>query len=205
MGLELGGRGSGSSRAAPTQAPHFQEEAACDARSGGDEETYSDYTYAEESEEEEAAERDSELSPSIVRPGAACQAALCTAARREPRRDLPAEVRPRGSVVTSVPAVAPRTAEAPGVYPGSVAGRSVLWPLEAGKIYFQMAEQLKRTNMSGYTQEFDKRFVKRLQEQEGQVGVSFVPTLRMRQDAVAEILKAMGIKPTKPPGGQLYR
>ena len=72
-------------------------------------------------------------------------------------------------------------------------------------MYFEMAEQLKRTNMSGYTQEFDKRFVKRLQEQEGQVGLSFVPTLRMRQDAVAEVLKAMGVTPTKPPGGQLYR
>ncbi len=68
-----------------------------------------------------------------------------------------------------------------------------------------MAEQLKQTNMSGYTEEFDKHFVKRLQEQKGQVGFSFVPTLRMRQDAVAEIFKAMGIKPTKPSGGQLYR
>ena len=66
-----------------------------------------------------------------------------------------------------------------------------------------MAEQLKHTNMSGYTQEFDNQFVKRLQEQKGQVGLSFVPTLRMRQDAVAEVFKAMGIKP--PPGGQLYR
>ena len=177
----------------------------CDSCSGGDEETDSDYTYAEESEEEEAAERQAERSPSIARPSAACQAVLRAAARRQPRRDLPSAVRPRGSVVTSVPAVAPRAADAPRAFPGSVVGRSVVWPLEAEKIYFEMAEQLKHTNMSGYTEEFDKRFVKRLQEQKGQVGLSFVPTLRMRQDAVAEILKAIGIKPTKSPGGQLYR
>ena len=201
MGVGLGGRGSG--RAGPSQAPHLREEEEYGSR--GDEETYSDYTYAEESEEEEAAERDSELSPSIVRPGAACQAALCTAARRQPRRDLPSAVRPRGSVVTFAPAVAPRAADVPRAFPGSVVGRSVVWPLEAEKIYFEMAEQLKRTNMSGYTQEFDKRLFKRLQEQEGQIGLSFVPTLHLRQDAVAEILKVMGIKPTKPPGGQLYR
>ncbi len=177
----------------------------CDSCSGEDEETDSEYTYAEESEEEEATEREAERSPSIVRPRAACQAVLREVARRYPRRDLPAAVPPRGSVVTFAPAVAPRTAETPRVFPGSLAGRSVVWPLEAEKVYFEMAEQLKQTNMSGYTEEFDRQFVKRLQEQEGQVGLAFAPTRRMRQDAVAEILKAMRLKPTKPPGGQLCR
>ena len=62
-----------------------------------------------------------------------------------------------------------------------------------------MAEKLKQTNMSGYTEEFDQQFVKRLQLQEGQVGLSFVPTAALRQAAVAEFLRAMGIAPTKPP------
>ena len=71
--------------------------------------------------------------------------------------------------------------------------------LEAEKTYFEMAEKLTRTNMSGYTEKFDQQFVKRLQLQEGQVGFSFVPTVALRQAAVAEFLRAMGIVPTKPP------
>ena len=203
MSLELGGRGSGSGRAEPSQAPHIDEDAPHDPSKDEDEEAYSDYTYAEESEEEEAAERETQRSPSIVRPGPAVKAACRAAAKHRARGDLPPAVRPRGSVVAFVPAVAPRAKEKPKekprVFPGSTDGRGVVWPLEAEEIYFEMAEKLKRTNMSGYTEKFDQQFVKRLQEQEGQVDLSFVPTLRMRQDAVAEILKAMGIKPTKPP------
>ena len=89
--------------------------------------------------------------------------------------------------------------ERPRVFPGSTDGRCIVWPLEAEQIYFEMAEQLRETNMSGYTEKFDQQFVKRLQVQEGHVGLSFVPTVALRQAAVAEFLRAMGIDPTKPP------
>ena len=205
MGLELGDqiRGSGSGRAGPSQAPHLTEEAVYDPSPCEDEETDSDYTYAEESEEEEADERETQRSPSVFRPGSAVQSAFRAAAQHRARGDLLPEVRPRGSIVTFVPAVAPRAKEKPKekprVFPGSTDGRGVVWPLEAEEIYFEMAEKLKRTNMSGYTEKFDQQFVKRLQEQEGQVGLSFAPTVALRQAAVAEFLRAMGIAPTKPP------
>ena len=51
------------------------------------------------------------------------------------------------SVGSVVPAVAPRTAETPRVFPGSVARRGVVWPLEAERIYVEMAEQLDYTNL----------------------------------------------------------
>jgi hypothetical protein len=89
--------------------------------------------------------------------------------------------------------------ERPRVFPGSTDGRGIVWPLEAEQIYFEMAKQLMKTNMSGYTEKFDQQFVKRLQMQESQVGLSFVPTVALRQAAVAEFLRAMGIDPTKPP------
>ena len=205
MGLELGDRirGSGSGRSGPSQAPHLKEEAVYDPSPCEDEETDSDYTYAEDSEEEEADERETQRSPSVFRPGSAVQSAFRAAAKHRARGDLLPEVRPRGSIVTFVPAVAPRAKEKPKekprVFPGSTDGRGVVWPLEAEKIYFEMAEKLKRTNMSGYTEKFDQQFVKRLQQQEGQVGLSFVPTVALRQAAVAEFLRAMGIAPTKPP------
>ena len=62
-----------------------------------------------------------------------------------------------------------------------------------------MAMKLKQTNMSEYTEEFDKKFVKLLQIQEGQVALYFVPTIELRQAAVGEFLRAMGITPTEPP------
>ena len=216
MGLELGDqiRGSGSGRAGPSQAPHIEEDAPHDPSTGGDEEAYSDYTYAEENEEEETAERDSERSPSVVCPGPSVQAALRAAAKHRARGDLPTAVRPRGSVVTFVPAVAPRAKalvpavaprakekpkERPLVFPGSTAGRRLVWPVAAEQVVFEMAEQLVETNMSGYTEEFDREFVKRLQRQEGQVGLTHAPTIALRQAAVAEFLRAMGIAPTRPP------
>ena len=205
VGLELGDRirGRGSGRAEPSQAPHLEEEAPHDPSAGEDEEAYSDYTYAEENEEEEAAERDSERSPSVVRPGPAVQAALRETAKHRARGDLPSAVRPRGSADTFVPAVAPRAKakpkERPRVFPGSTDGRCLVWPLAAEQVFFEMAEQLVETNMSGYTEKFDREFVKRLQRQEGQVGLSHVPTIALRQAAVAEFLRAMGIAPTKPP------
>ena len=105
-----------------------------------DEETDSDYTYAEDSEEEEADERETQRSPCVFRPGPAVQAACRAAAKHRARGDLLPEVRPRGSVVTFVPAVAPRAKEKPKekprVFPGSTDGRNAVWPLEAEKIYF---------------------------------------------------------------------
>ena len=205
MGLELGDqiRGSGSGRAGPSQAPDLKEEAPHDPSTGEDEEAYSDYTYAEENEEEETAERDSERSPSVVCPGPSVQAALRAAAKHRARGDLPTAVRPRGSVVTFAPAVAPRAKEKPKerprVFPGSTDGRCPVWPLAAEQVFFEMAEQLVETNMSGYTEEFDREFVKRLQRQEGQVGLTHAPTIALRQAAVAEFLRAMGIAPTRPP------
>jgi hypothetical protein len=89
--------------------------------------------------------------------------------------------------------------ERPRVFPGSTDGRRMFWPLEAEKIFFKMAMKLKQTDMSGYTEEFDKNFVKLLQIQEGQVALYFVPTIELRQAAVGEFLRAMGIPPTKPP------
>ena len=89
--------------------------------------------------------------------------------------------------------------ERPRVFPGSTDGRCIVWPLEAEQIYFAMAEQLRKTNMSGYTEKFDQQFVKRLQLQEGQVALKLAPTVALRQAAVAEFLRAMGIDPTKPP------
>ena len=102
-----------------------------------------------------------------------------------------------------VPAVAPRAKEKPKerplVFPGSTAGRHLVWPMAAEQVFFEMAEQLVETNMSGYTEEFDREFVKRLQRQEGQVGLTHAPTIALRQAAVAEFLRAMGIAPTRPP------
>jgi hypothetical protein len=69
-------------------------------------------------------------------------------------------------------------------------------------IYVEAATKLRQTSMSGYTEKFDQQFVRRLQEQ---LGLPFVPTRKQRQDAVADILKAWGVQPTKPPGGQLHR
>jgi len=89
--------------------------------------------------------------------------------------------------------------EPPRVFPGSTAGRRIVWPLEAEKIFFKMAMKLKETNMSGYTEEFEKKFVKELQIQEGQVALKLVPTIELRHAAVEEFLRAMGITPTKPP------
>ena len=89
--------------------------------------------------------------------------------------------------------------ERPKVFPGSTDGRCTFWPLEAEKIFFKMAMELKQTNMSGYTEKFDKKFVELLQWQEGQVALYFVPTIALRQAAVGEFLRAMGITPTEPP------
>ena len=85
------------------------------------------------------------------------------------------------------------------MFPGSTDGRRMVWPLEAEKIFFKMAMELKQTNMSGYTEKFDKKFVELLQWQEGQVALYFVPTMALRQAAVGEFLRAMGITPTEPP------
>ena len=205
MGLELGDqiRGSGSGRAGPSQAPHLKEEASHAPSASGDEEAYSDYTYEEDSEEEADDERETQRSPSVVRPGPAVQAALRETAKYRARGDLPAAVRPRGSADTFVPAVAPRAKakpkERPRIFPGSTDGRRLVWPLAAEQVFFEMAEQLVETNMSGYTEKFDRQFVKRLQRQEGQVGLAHAPTVALRQAAVAEFLRAMGIAPTEPP------
>ena len=185
-----------------------------DPSAGEDEEAYTDYTYAEESEEEEAAERDSERSPSIVRPGPVVQAAFRAAAKQRAKAAPPPAVRPRGSVVTFVPAVAPRAKKKPKP-PGPADGGGVVRPLEAEenmlasiyveaatKLRFMCASALWQTSMSGYTEEFDQQLVERLQEE---TDLPVIPTREQRQDAVADILKEWGVQPTEAPGGQLHR